>query len=285
MRGQGISSAQVADEDDVMKMSKISWTDHTFNPWMGCSKVSAGCKNCYAEAMMDTYYGRVKWGPKGTRVRTSKAYWKEPKKWNSEMWVQCDDCRWRGEEHDLLDNTCPKCGGDYSYTRQRVFCASLSDVFEISPFVPGEWSIELWDLIEQTPNLDWLLLTKRPENISTVPDCQHIMLGISAEDQGNLNRRWDALNVPRLRKFRKFLSAEPLLGPLDLSRANALNVDWVIVGGESGPAARPMILDWARDIRAQCARFDIPFFFKQVGGRGRDKGGDLLDGRTWKEFP
>jgi protein gp37 len=121
--------------------SNIEWTHHTFNPWIGCTKVSDGCKNCYAENLMDKRYGRVKWGPQGTRVRTSEANWKKPLKWNREAEA-------KGERH-------------------RVFCASLADVFEDKPDQPEmeQWRLELLELIIKTPYLDWLLLTKRPENV------------------------------------------------------------------------------------------------------------------------
>lgn len=139
--------------------TKIQWTDHTFNPWIGCARVAPGCVNCYAEADMDRRRGRVKWGPHGTRSRTSDDYWHEPAKWNKQA--------------------------EASGIRQRVFCASLADVFEdwgIEPILDhrGEVIIgpdglrritmtdlrrDLFALIDQTPWLDWLLLTKRPENI------------------------------------------------------------------------------------------------------------------------
>jgi protein gp37 len=119
--------------------SKIEWTDHTFNPWIGCTKVSDGCKHCYAEALMDKRYGRVKWGPQGTRQRTSADNWRKPLQWNKQAVKE-----------------------DKHY---RVFCSSLADVFEDNPQLT-EWRADLFNLIAETPNLDWLLLTKRPENIN-----------------------------------------------------------------------------------------------------------------------
>ena len=118
-----------------MKESKIEWTTHTFNPWIGCTKVSPGCAHCYAETLMDTRYGRAKWGKGNPRSRTSAGNWKQPKRWDKEAAKL-------GERH-------------------RVFCASLADVFDGE--VANEWRDALWKLIEATPNLDWLLLTKRPE--------------------------------------------------------------------------------------------------------------------------
>ena len=115
--------------------SKIEWTDHTFNPWIGCTKVSDGCKNCYAESLMDKRWGKVKWGPQGQRQRTSDENWKKPFAW---------------------DRQAAKQG-----IRYRVFCASLADVFEDNDQV-SDWRLDLFDMIKVTPNLDWLLLTKRP---------------------------------------------------------------------------------------------------------------------------
>jgi len=131
-----------------MENSKIEWTDHTFNPWIGCTKVSAGCKNCYAEAFMDKRLKRAKWGAQGTRVRTTEQYWKKPLAWNKKA---------------------EKAG-----VRQRVFCASLADVFEDHPAQREEmaqWRTDLFNLISETPWLDWLLLAKRPGNVlAMVPD-------------------------------------------------------------------------------------------------------------------
>lgn len=122
-----------------MENTKIEWADHTFNPWIGCTKVSDGCKHCYAEHLMDTRLGRVKWGPQGIRQRTSAAYWRYPLKWNKRL--------------------------EGTGRRERVFCASLADVFEDRPELE-EWRQDLYHLISETPNLDWLLLTKRPENVN-----------------------------------------------------------------------------------------------------------------------
>lgn len=292
-----------------MENSKIEWTDHTFNPWIGCQKVSDGCKNCYAEQLMDKRYGKVKWGPGGTRQRTSDGNWRKPLQWN------------RQAQKDGI--------------RRKVFCASLADIFEDRPeLIP--WRNDLFALIEQTPNLDWLLLTKRPENImGMLPDpwlyrCSsteervnrippNVWLGTSVEDQANADKRIEHLvNVPaRIR----FLSCEPLLGPLDLTSIGcfAFNgsvlklptlIHWIIVGGESGKRARPMHPDWARAIRDQCVSASVPFFYKQWGEWapgsheahgthwdyvGKDKfamkkvgkhaAGRLLDSVEWSEFP
>ena len=123
-----------------MEYSKIEWTDHTFNPWIGCQHVSPGCDHCYAEAMMDHRYGKVEWGPHGERKRTSEAGWKNPIKWNAEA-------RAFRREYGC---------------RMRVFCASLADVFDNR--VPPKWRQDLFALIRQCRRLDWLTLTKRPKH-------------------------------------------------------------------------------------------------------------------------
>src|SRR5690348_7136536 len=122
--------------------SKIEWTDHTFNPWIGCQHVSRGCDHCYAETMMDRRYGRVTWGPNGERQRTSNRYWRQPLRWNEQA-----------SEYERQHGR-----------RPRVFCASLADVFDNK--VPPEWRKDLFDLIRSSWRLDWLLLTKRPQNIA-----------------------------------------------------------------------------------------------------------------------
>lgn len=253
-----------------MQNSRIEWTDHTFNPWIGCQKVSPGCKNCYAE----TYGNRfgVQWGPQGERRRTSSANWRKPLAWNNAPFVQCDTCGWRGSKRGMA--YCLAChGSTCTPTRQRVFCASLADVFEDRPeLVP--WRAELFEIIANTPNLDWLLLTKRPEHIRRVwpwtPTVErpNIWLGTSVENQEQANKR-----IPELLLSPgsvRFLSCEPLLGPVDLTAIRrppgfGPAIDWVIVGGESGPHARPMHPDWARSLRDQCVSANVPFFFKQWG--------------------
>lgn len=256
----------------------ITWTNHTFNPWIGCTKISAGCTHCYAETLMDTRMGRVQWGPQGLRVRTSSDNWKQPLRWN------------RKAAQDGV--------------RRKVFCASLADVFEDHASISDVWRADLFNLIDQCPALDWLLLTKRPENIRPmVPGVwidkgfpANVWIGTTAEDQPAADRRVPVLlSLPaRVR----FLSCEPLIGPIDLKGwiyTNGLwvdgdnRVDWVIAGGESGHGARAMDPDWARGLRDQCAAAAVPFFFKQWGSAGGDPtqhhGGDVLDGRRWQAFP
>lgn len=241
-----------------MKNSKISWTHHTFNPWMGCTKISPGCRNCYACTMMDTRYGRVQLGNGGTRQRTSVQYWRQPLRWNTEA-----------EEASV---------------RHRVFAASLADVFEKrDELIP--WRDELHDLIRATPCLDWLLLTKRPEVAADyyrwhdMPN--NVWLGTSVENQDTADRR-----VPILANIAakiRFLSCEPLLAEIaniDLSR-----ISWLIAGGESGPRCRPMKPEWVRTLRDQCQAADTPFFFKQWGGLRPKTNGNILDGVVHEAFP
>lgn len=265
--------------------TKIEWCDHTFNPWIGCTKISPGCTNCYAAtdtfARRERSHGRELWGPHGLRHRTSVDYWKKPLRWNKDVWYQCLDCGWRGSHNNTLSHAywereiCPTCKGfNTEFTRQRIFCASLADVFEDRPDI-FLWRDDLFRLIEQTPNLDWLILTKRPENIKRdLPD--NVWIGTSVENQKYADERIPALlKVPA--KVR-FLSCEPLLGPVDLKLTSPIwesddaedwhprsdYLDWVICGGESGPYARPMHPDWARSLRDQCSSL-MPFLFKQWG--------------------
>jgi protein gp37 len=270
-----------------MENSKIEWTDHTFNPWMGCQHVSPGCDNCYAETQnaFRKWNGGT-WGPHAPRKRTSVAYWKKPIKWNAEA-------RAFKREHGH---------------RPRVFCASLADVFDnqVSP----EWRKDLFALIRECRRLDWLMLTKRPQNIEKMLPSdwsrgyRNVWLGVSAEDQAHFNQRWQYLqNIPSAIKF---ISYEPALGPLHLPKHNPLP-DWLISGGESGGGARPVDPQWVRDIIAECRQRGIAPFHKQWGtynsnplvveqgmsraeARAKDidkhgKGGGLVDGKLVREFP
>jgi protein gp37 len=276
--------------------SAIEWTDHTFNPWTGCTKVSDGCKHCYAETLMDHRYHKVKWGPQGKRLRTAKQYWKQPLKWNETWFVECDVCGQRQvfNQH----GRCSKCQHPMVATmrraRQRVFCASLADVFEEKRDQMEEmdqWRSELVQLIEQTPNLDWLLLTKRPENVEWMLEVAlfsngvepqagawlkahpNVWIGTSVENQKMADER-----IPHLVRIPArihFLSVEPMLGPIDLDlRGKHYGIDyddysedvsWVIGGFESGSEARVPNPDDMRSLRDQCRAADIPFFFKQWG--------------------
>lgn len=220
--------------------SKIAWTDNTFNPWIGCSRVSPGCQNCYAENLMDRRYHRVEWGPGKPRTRTKT--WHEPVKWN------------RQAEKDGI--------------RKKVFCASLSDWLDDE--VPAQWREDLCDLIEATPNLDWLMLTKRPENYTTmVPPIwleeplKNVWVGFTAENQEWFDKRYPI--VAEIPAWLKWCSYEPALGPIDLPVICHLN--WMIIGGESNQMdpARPFDLEWATRMIQQCHRRRIIPFVKQLG--------------------
>lgn len=322
--------------------SKIEWTHHTFNPWRGCAKVSDGCKHCYAETMSKRNPGTLGvWGPNGSRVVASEAQWRLPRKWNREA----------------------EAAGE----RRRVFCASLADVFEDwgGPVVDSQghylglagdeykpWSgsienspyrivrmddvrLRLFALIDATPNLDWLLLTKRPENIRPMMDrlsngtferdwtldwhMKNIWLGTSVENQAAADER-----IPHLLRVPaavRFLSCEPLLGPVSLwlpceyhapvadgppedcgacdgfgrspLSEGGSGLDWVIVGGESGPKARPCDVAWIRSMRDQCKAAGVACFIKQLGAKPNEATcGDATTirlrgpkGDDWSEWP
>lgn len=270
------------------KHSKIEWTTHTFNPWWGCVKVSQACKHCYADAWAKRV-GQKLWGPKAPRRFFSDAHWREPVRWNAEA--------------------------ERTGERPRVFCASMADVFEDRRDL-DEHRARLWNLIEATPHLDWLLLTKRPQNVVALTRWgdawpQNVWLGATIENQKVADERLDDLaSVPaRVR----FVSAEPLLSALDLTPWLGSKVHWVITGGESGGKARPANPSWFRGIRDQCRDAGAAFHFKQWGewtpapappkknGRavqcrivadgvimarlGKKAAGRKLDGRTWDELP
>lgn len=251
-----------------MENTKISWATHTFNPWMGCTKVSEGCAHCYAENLMDYRMKRVKWGKGAERIRTSKTYWNQPRKW---------DIKAANAEFDYVSESLLHDEGDLEpYDRPRVFCASLSDVFDEE--VDPKWRMDLFNLISECPNLDWLLLTKRPQNIyiPLIAGAKNIWIGVSVENQNAANERIPILlDIPAQVRF---LSVEPMLGPIHFGifTTKRRNVDWVICGGESGQRARPMNEEWARDLMHQCKNERIAFFMKQMGGV-RDKRGRLID--------
>lgn len=220
--------------------TKIEWATHTFNPWWGCTKVSEACKHCYAETWAKRV-GQDVWGPKPQRRTMSDAHWRQPLKWNRDA--------------------------EGAKERPRVFCASMADVFEDrDELIPHRE--RLFDLIEQTPHLDWLLLTKRPQNVERLarwadewPD--QVWLGTTVE----LQHRAEEL-LPYLERIPakvRFISAEPLLGALEIDRWLGSTIDWVITGGESGPKARPASPSWFRRLHSQCMEHGVPFHFKQWG--------------------
>lgn len=291
------------------EQTNIEWCDATLNLWWGCTKVSQGCKNCYAENLSDQRFGKGAWGPSGTR--------QEVKSWRTTL--NKISKRAKAENRRL-----------------KVFCQSMSDTFE-GPETMGGVNSENWKLvsrlreellkaIDEHLELDFLVLTKRPENIELygpplldwVPP--NLWLGTSVEDQETANARIPLLlNVPAAVRF---LSMEPLLGPVELKDYFYADCDhceglggyypsdpqeeedcprcegfckdkdelleeihWVIVGGESGPGARPMHPDWVRSLRDQCKEAGVPFFFKQWGGVNKKSAGRILDDVEHNEFP
>jgi protein gp37 len=223
--------------------SKIGWTDHTFNPWMGCTKVSEACKNCYAESFTGRY-NLAGWGDRAARQKTSPANWKKPLGWAKKA---------------LKEGNHP-----------RVFCASLADVAELHPSILPEWRRELYDLTQATPNMDWLFLSKRPENyhllnFGPLPTRfpLNIWLGITAETQGRYHQRMRYLmdyGTPV-----RFLSVEPMLTRIVLDKH--MLPDWVIIGGESGQLKdiRKLDLTHVRHLIDQCDEHGIKVFVKQLG--------------------
>ena len=228
----------------MAKNSQIEWTHHTFNPWWGCKKVSAACDNCYAD-LWARRMGYELWGTDAPRRFFTDAHWREPLSWN-------EDAR-------------------RARRRERVFCASMADIFERRSDLNHERN-RLWQLIEETPHLDWLLLTKRPQNVERIAPWQdkwpvNVWLGTSVENQTLAEKRLPfLLKIPAAVRF---LSCEPLLGPLDLrhwfKRNGFYHVDWIIAGGESGSASRPMHPNWPLSLLNQCQHFGVPFHFKQWG--------------------
>lgn len=228
----------------MARNSQIEWTHHTFNPWWGCKKVSPACDNCYAE-LWARRMGKNLWGASAPRRFFGESHWSEPLTWNEEARI--------------------------GRRRERVFCASMSDVFERRADL-NELRRRLWSLIERTPNLDWLLLTKRPQHVTRMVPWgdewpRNVWLGTSIENQRIAEQRLPFLlkNPAAVR----FLSCEPLLGSIDLRpwfrKRGYYSIDWVIAGGESGPGSRPMHPDWALRLLRQCEAADVPFHFKQWG--------------------
>lgn len=224
----------------------IQWCHHTFNPWWGCTRVSEGCKFCYADALDSRFYpGERHWGPGATRRVTGKDNWRQPRKWNK-MAAEAGE-------------------------RRRVFCASMADVFDAE--APVDARARLWDLIEECTNLDWLLLTKRPHLIvSTVPQNwltdipYNVWYGTSVESDKVRDRIATLAAVPASIRF---LSIEPQIGPITYPD-EMREIDWAIYGGESHDSplmAREFKLDWVRDGLSACRRYGVKPFVKQLGSR------------------
>lgn len=223
----------------------IEWTDKTWNPTTGCTKVSPGCTHCYAETLTKRFPTNF---PQGFKLTVHEERLQQPLKWRSPS---------------------------------RIFVNSMSDLFHED--VPIEFLQKVFDIISQTPHHVYQILTKRHERLLELAEkltwYDNIWLGVSVESQEYVKR------VDYLRKIPakvKFLSCEPLLGNLEL---DLTGIDWVIVGGESGQNHRPMKLEWAENIKNQCENAGVPFFFKQVGGRTPKAGGNLLNGEVLQQMP
>lgn len=230
--------------------SSIEWTTSTWNPVTGCSKVSAGCLNCYAERMSRRLQAMGQHNYRnGFKVTTHAHVLPLPLQWRKP---------------------------------QTVFVNSMSDLFHKS--VPKTFILRTFDVMNRAAWHTFQVLTKRSERLldldATLPWRKNIWMGVTVEDKDNLYR------IDHLREAgasTKFLSFEPLLGPL--GKLDLGDIDWVIVGGESGFGARPMDPSWVKNIREQCVRSGVPFFFKQWGGIRKRETGRELDGRTWDEMP
>ena len=247
----------------------ISWTSRTFNPWIGCTKVSPGCAHCFAEQIVEVFpMGKGKGAFR--RLELTKT-WGAPAKWNDEAAA--------------------------AGRRELVFMGSMLDFFHEGG---DEWRPAVWELVKKTPNLEYQILTKRPERIREClpPDWGdtgygNVWLGTSVE-----NQKYAELRIPELLDVPAklhFLSCEPLLGPLDLWRYLGHShfggeglveggVGWTIVGGESGAEHRQMMTQWAIDIKAQCDAAEVPFFGKQRSGP-KNEIPLIMNGREWKAFP
>lgn len=241
----------------MAERTEISWADGTFNPWVGCTKISPACDHCYAESWAKRSGHPELWT--GERRRTSASNWQQPIKWNRAAAV--------------------------AGIRRRVFCASLADVFDNE--VDQAWREDLWSLLRATPNLRWMLLTKRIGNAGKMLPADweagmyaHVGLMSTLATQEEWDRDYPKLkNVPAAWHG---VSAEPLLSAIDIGAARP---DWIITGGESGPKHRDTPADWVRGLRDQCARNGVAFHFKQWGGTRPKVNGCELDGREHKAFP
>ncbi|MEM1013731.1 MAG: phage Gp37/Gp68 family protein [Planctomycetota bacterium] len=245
--------------------SSIEWTDATWNPVAGCTPVSAGCLNCYAARMAlrlshvpgktaEKYGGTARRSKRGLPVFSGQI---------------------------VLDREA--LGVPLSWRKPRlIFVNSMSDVFHEK--VPAEYVAEIFDVMERCPQHTFQVLTKRPERAaglaSSLPWPSNVWFGTSVESAQVKDRITHLRKVPAAVRF---LSCEPLLGPLP--QLALKGIGWVIVGGESGPGARPMNEEWVRQIRDQCVRRDVPFFFKQWGGVQKKRHGRTLDNRTWDQLP
>jgi protein gp37 len=250
--------------------SRIEWTNSTWNPVVGCSMVSEGCRNCYAERMAKRLAAvataAAARGEQAGRAANYLPVLNQRGRWNGEVYLDdgavADPLRWKSS--------------------RMVFVNSMSDLFHER--VPLEFVQRVFGVMNRCPQHVFQILTKRPERAaawSAMLDwTENIWMGTSVESAAVVSRV-AALRGTGART--KFLSVEPLLGPIP--RLPVAGIDWVIVGGESGPGARPMEARWARAIRDRCVQRGVPFFFKQWGGVNKKVAGRELDGRTWDELP
>lgn len=276
--------------------TNITWADATFNPWLGCTKISPACDNCYAQTLVEGRFKTAQWGAGKPRIRTSAANWRKPLAWDRAAKVRASAWQHGIDLHGGDEAACIA-AGFIKPQRPQVFCASLADVFDNA--VDPVWRIDLFDLIRDTPHLDWLLLTKRIGNAHEMLndacaavhgqlDCwakkplPNVWLGATICNQEEADR-----DIPKLLAIpaaKRFLSIEPMLGPIDLEKPMhgpdlyqggggsicqpwviQSGIDWVICGGESGKNARPMHTAWVRSLRNQCATAGVAFHFKQWG--------------------
>lgn len=269
----------------MAEKTNISWANATFNPWLGCTKVSPACDNCYAQKLVEGRFKKAEWGTGKPRVRTSAANWRKPLAWDRLAKMRQNAWQHGIDLHGGSEAACIA-AGFIKPARPRVFCASLADVFdnEIDP----NWRADLFNLIRETPNLDWLLLTKRIGNATEMiyqatlghyeqfsNFCPHnVWLGITVCNQTEADR-----DIPKLLSIPapiRFLSIEPMLERVSLAQVVSAEtgraligvkkgIHWVICGGESGKNARPMHTDWVRHLRDQCVAAGVAFHFKQWG--------------------
>lgn len=233
-----------------MAETSIEWTDRVWNPVTGCTKISPGCKHCYAERMAKRLEGMGQPNYRnGFKLTLQPQMLDIPLGWKSP---------------------------------QRIFVNSMSDLFHVD--VPLEYIRRVFDVMRRANWHQYQILTKRSERLRELSPKldwpEQLWMGVSVENADYVHRIDDLRHIGAAVKF---LSLEPLLGPLP--KLDLCGIDWVIVGGESGPGARPMDSRWVKDLRDQCLRTDIPFFFKQWGGVRKKEAGRKLEGRTWNEMP
>jgi protein gp37 len=254
----------------MAQSSTIEWTDATWNPVVGCRKVSAGCAHCYAERMAKRLAAMASADIEAGRNAGKKAAYLQVinrfGRWNGDVFLDYiavdEPLRWNAP--------------------RVIFVNSMSDLFHDD--VPAEFISRVFETMNRCPQHTFQILTKRPERAaelsSSLPWNSHIWMGTSVENHAVIDR---VRHLQRTKAFVRFLSVEPLIGPIP--RLPLKEIHWVIAGGESGPGARPMKLKWVRQIRDRCVEANVAFFFKQWGGPIKSKTGRILDGRFWDQMP